>query len=223
MQGSYKDNGLPRPYYMKPSKRGSAYDKMPRLVFLTNLRKLTGYILMLALFGLCVYLVGQELRPQPDTTYELMLPDTKQPQANIGDVGKFVDSTNDKAAERVDLSLNKVQNSKGEFGHAVLEAPKGGLVNEGPIVGNDEGLVIDGKKTKADADTVPTTNDRVKASRNDLSDPEKLNGAAKAAANDAKAKSELKAAAKLADAAEVEAKEQVVAAEVERIMDETKG
>ncbi|PVH17723.1 uncharacterized protein CXQ87_000616 [Candidozyma duobushaemuli] len=43
----------------------------------------------------------------------------------------------DRADEKVALA-SKEQN-------IVVEAPKGGSVNEGPIVGNDEGLVVDGK------------------------------------------------------------------------------
>lgn len=148
MQGSYKNNGLPRPYYMKPNKRGSAYEKMPRLVFLTNSRKLTGYIIMLVLFGLCMFMVAQEMRPHPDAEYELV-PQTKVGKLN-GDVGKLVDlaKVDDKATEKADLAQNKAQNAKGEYGKAVLEAPKGGMVNEAPVVGNDEELVIDGRKKK---------------------------------------------------------------------------
>ncbi|QWU86331.1 hypothetical protein CA3LBN_000549 [Candidozyma haemuli] len=139
MQGSYKNNGLPRPYYMKPhSKRTKAYEKMPRQFFLTNSRKLSGYIVMLFFFGLCIYMISQELKEKPDIAYELVDPLEKQSDNN-GDVGKLVDSSKmeDRADEKVALA-SKEQN-------IVVEAPKGGSVNEGPIVGNDEGLVVDGK------------------------------------------------------------------------------
>lgn len=139
MQGSYKTNGLPRPYYMKPhSKRTKAYEKMPHQFFLTNSRKLTGYLVMLFFFGLCIFMISQELREKPEPTYELVDPLEKQSDNN-GDVGKLVDSSKveDRADEKVALA-SKEQN-------IFVEAPKGGSVNEGPIVGNDEGLVVDGK------------------------------------------------------------------------------
>ncbi|GEQ70226.1 hypothetical protein JCM33374_g3902 [Metschnikowia sp. JCM 33374] len=151
MQGSYKNNGLPRPYYMKPSKRGSVYDKMPRHAFLTNSRKLTGYIIMLFLFGLCVFLISQEFKVPADTSYEIVGSNSKSSSdKNSGDVGKFVDSAiaGDLENDKTDLAQNRAQNSKGEYGHAVMEAPKGGMVNEAHIVGNDEDLIVDGKTKK---------------------------------------------------------------------------
>lgn len=93
---------------------------------------------MLFFFGLCIFMISQELKEKPDPTYELVDPLEKQSDNN-GDVGKLVDSSKmeDRADERVALA-SKEQN-------IVVEAPKGGSVNEGPIVGNDEGLVVDGK------------------------------------------------------------------------------
>lgn len=150
MQGSYTNNGLPRPYYMKPSKRG-AYDKLPRLVFLTNSRKLTGYLIMLVVFGLCVFMIGQELRPQPDAGYELVSPDAEKPKAAANGVADstLAEDTNEKSNlgldKGLDKGLNKGQYSKGEYGRAVMEAPKGGLVNEGRVVGTDEDYVVEGR------------------------------------------------------------------------------
>lgn len=173
MQGSYNNNGLPRPYYMKPSKRGSAYEKMPRQIFLTNSRKLTGYIVMLFLFGLCVFFITQELKEPVGTEYELVAPEGAGMGAgsagkNLGDVGKLVDlkTGEEQANEKADLALNKVQNSKGEYGRAVLEAPKGGMVNEGPVVGTDEDMIIDGrKKTPGKNQYVASGGNTVKAAR----------------------------------------------------------
>lgn len=153
MQGSYKNNGLPRPYYMKPNRRGSAYNNVNNLFFLTNSRKLTGYLVMLVLFGLCMFMVAQELKAKPEPTFEIMDSLEVKGGKNLGDVGNLVDSADkkDKNFEKPQVAVNKAQNSRGEYGHAVLEAPKGGLVNEGPVVGNDEGLVVDGKTKKIPA------------------------------------------------------------------------
>lgn len=150
MQGSYKNNGLPRPYYMKPNKRGSAYENASRLVFLTNSRKLMGYVVMLVLFGLCMFMVAQEIKPKPDALYEIMNAVEVKEAKNNGDVGNLVDSDKkDKNFEQPQVANNKAQNSRGEYGHGVMEAPKGGMVNEGPVVGADEGLLVDGKTKKA--------------------------------------------------------------------------
>lgn len=168
MQGSYTNNGLPRPYYIKPNKRGSAYDKMPKQIFLTNSRKMVGYLVMLFFFGICVYMIGQELKPHTDVTYEIVSSaNDAGSDKNLGNVGHLVDSGKgeDKPLEKLDLALNKAKNSKGELGHGVLEAPKGGIVNEAPNVGNDQDLVIDGRK-KGPTDREKNGND-VKASRGD--------------------------------------------------------
>lgn len=149
MQGSYKNNGLPRPYYMKPNKRGSAYEHATRLVFLTNSRKLMGYLVMLVLFGLCMFMVSQELKPKPDMLLEIMDPLEVKTTKNNGDVGNLVDSDKkENNFEQPQVANNKAQNSHGEYGHGVMEAPKGGMVNEGPVVGADEGLLVDGKTKK---------------------------------------------------------------------------
>ncbi|OVF09315.1 hypothetical protein A9F13_05g01078 [Clavispora lusitaniae] len=167
MQGSYKDNGLPRPYYMKPTRKGSAYDRMPRNFFFSRTRKLSGYLLLLILFSFCMYLVGQELKPAPPTTFELDTASNAKAGLTRGDVGKLVDSDKgeQKENEKGDLASNKAQNSKGEYGHAIPEAPKGGMVNEAPVVGNDEDLVVDGKTKKKIVDAVAPAKVSVKASR----------------------------------------------------------
>lgn len=102
---------------------------------------------MLFMFGLCIFMIAQELKASPDAEFEIVSPSSMK----NGDVGRLVDSSKgeDKAFEKADLAGNLAQNSKGEVGHAVMEAPKGGMVNEGPIVGTDEGLVIDGRAKKS--------------------------------------------------------------------------
>lgn len=152
---------------MKPSaRRGGAYDKKPRQFFMTNSRKLTGYIVMLALFSLCVYMIGQELRPSYPTLFEIVKNEPEKKSTNTGgtqkqgglslnngDVGKLVDSSKgeDKAFEKVQLANNKAENSRGQLGNGVAEAPKGGMVNEGHVVGTDESLVFDGKTKNGQA------------------------------------------------------------------------
>lgn len=105
---------------------------------------------MLVLFGLCMFMVAQELKTQPEPSFEIMDVLEVKGGKNVGDVGKLVDSADkkDKNFEQPQVAVNKAQNSRGEYGHAVLEAPKGGMVNEGPVVGTDEGLVVDGKTKK---------------------------------------------------------------------------
>ncbi|KAK6464537.1 hypothetical protein DFJ63DRAFT_311839 [Scheffersomyces coipomensis] len=82
MQGSYKNNGLPRPYYMKPSKKrigggvgsNSPYDnfKQPIVFFTSSPRKLLGYVVMLILFGTCIYWISQDIKTQPEPSYEIV-------------------------------------------------------------------------------------------------------------------------------------------------------
>lgn len=105
---------------------------------------------MLFLFGLCVFMVAQELKPRPDSAFEIAHVLDVKGAKNNGDVGRLVDSADkkDQNFEKPQVAVNKAQNSRGEYGHAVLEAPKGGMVNEGRVVGADEGLVVDGKTKK---------------------------------------------------------------------------
>lgn len=158
MQGSYNNNGLPRPYYMKPvlSKKHSPYDKMPNTFFTTNKRKLLGYMMILFLFGSCMYLVSQELKPGPDPVYELVHSNSQQaakvPNDNTN-IDHMVDSIKnaDRETEKAGLAGNLAQGSKGDIGHGVVEAPKGGIANEAPVVGNDADSVVGNGKGQVDA------------------------------------------------------------------------
>ncbi|KAK6202777.1 uncharacterized protein RJT21DRAFT_118853 [Scheffersomyces amazonensis] len=197
MQGSYKNNGLPRPYYMKPSKKrmgvvgtNSPYDnfKQPVVFFTNSPRKLLGYLVMLLLFGTCIYWMSQDLKPQPDPTYEIVKTTGDLSNENIknneppiiGDIPEInvksngnnenkninvdIDDINDnvniknnekisnvdvnkagnakKDSDNIDLAGNFAKGSKGEKGIGVVEAPKGGVANEAPIVGSDEDKII---------------------------------------------------------------------------------
>ncbi|CAK7895193.1 hypothetical protein CAAN1_10S01948 [[Candida] anglica] len=142
MQGSYKNQGLPRPYYMKPTamKKNSPYNKAPQSFFSTPRRKVLGYIVLIFLFGTCMYLISQDIKTQPDPVYTVVKPD-----ASIN-LDKMVISAKDadKEADKVGLAGNLAQGSKGEIGMGVAEAPKGGIANEAPVVGNDKNDVVDG-------------------------------------------------------------------------------
>ncbi|CUM64013.1 uncharacterized protein PRCAT00001601001 [Priceomyces carsonii] len=147
MQGTYKDNGLPRPYYMKPSrKKLSHYEKLPINAFNTPRRKLLGYIVMIVLFGSCMYWISQDLKPKPDPVYEILEADDVN--KNIENIVNTVGSVADKESDNLGLAGNLAQNSKGQIGHGVLEAPKGGIANEAPLVGNDEDEVVGNMKGK---------------------------------------------------------------------------
>lgn len=151
MQGSYKNNGLPRPYYMKPHKRGM-YESMVRASYHTNSRKLMGYVMLLFFFGLFTYMIGQELRAVPQAAYEIVPKSALGTGGNYGDVKNFVDSSKNKEKFlENDALLKSSKASLLLFDNVVSEAPKGGLVNEAPMVGNDEELFIDGKKSSGDA------------------------------------------------------------------------
>ncbi|KAF8002653.1 hypothetical protein HF325_003618 [Metschnikowia pulcherrima] len=139
---------------------------MPKLVFLTNSRKvdrLLGHAL--SFWTLCL-LNFAGAQSAAETDYELV--GATRNDKNTGDVGKLVDSAkaSDLENDKPDLAMNKVQNSKGEYGRAVMEAPKGGMVNEAHIVGNDEDLVVDGKTKKNSQEKLsPSKNQGFKASR----------------------------------------------------------
>lgn len=151
MQGTYKNNGLPRPYYMKPStkkKFQSPYDKMPRTFFTTPMRKIIGYIMMLLLFGVIMYWVAQDMRPTPDPEYEVIspellrnnpIPQVNKPQENFDNMVK-IGKNADGEIDNVDLAGNMAQGSNGEIGLGVAEAPKGGIANEGGVVGAEKVL-----------------------------------------------------------------------------------
>lgn len=150
MQGSYK--GLPRPYNMKPikNKKRSPYDNAPHNYFNSPRRKIVGYFIMLILFSCSCYWLGQSLRTQPETAYELEIdPVNKKLMANLDDVDKIAGKISDIDDEgnKVELAGNLAANSKGDVGLGLKEAPMGGIANEAPIVGNDEDLIVKGKKS----------------------------------------------------------------------------
>lgn len=97
---------------------------------------------MVIMFGLIMYMISQDLKSPSETVYELETPNDHV-DSNNGDVGKLVDSAKveDQANEKLELAKNEQTNM-------VVEAPKGGSVNEGPIVGNDQGLVVDGRSSQ---------------------------------------------------------------------------
>lgn len=154
MQGSYKSNGLPRPYYMKPSKRKhSPYAnlKEPVSFFNTPRRKLMGYITVFLLISTLMWWLSQDLKDRPDKIYELV-PETDHPPENklnlgksshnLDDVVKNAGSKADKEIENLGLAENLAAGPKGEKGKGVLEAPKGGIANEAPVVGSDEDKIV---------------------------------------------------------------------------------
>lgn len=150
MQGSYKKNELPRPYYMKPSSKlkRSPYDKMTALTafFNSSRRKFLGYVVMLFLFGSCIYWMAQDLKPTPEPKYEIDRPsrnnhdiDTKR-IANEPAIDNILNAANadaDKESKNVQLAKD-VKSDKA----IVVEAPKGGVANEGAVVGSDEDKII---------------------------------------------------------------------------------
>lgn len=170
MQGIHGSNGLPRPYYMKPSKKkgSSPYDNLNGSInaFNTPRKKLVGYLVLLVLFGTCMFWVSQELRPVPDVKYEIAkepasggekgtiannkqeINGAKDPKDNLNNIVNAVGKA-DKESANVELADNLAQGSKGEKGKVVYEAPKGGIANEAPVVGSDEEKLIGtGKKSK---------------------------------------------------------------------------
>lgn len=62
--------------------------------------------------------------------------------ANLDNIVNAVGSKADKESENIDLAGNLAQGSKGEKGIGVVEAPKGGIANEAPIVGTDEDELV---------------------------------------------------------------------------------
>lgn len=158
MQGSYKNNGLPRPYYMKPSKskKLSPYDNLPNNFFKSPRRKIVGYFIMLFLFCLSVYSLGQSLRARPVLDFEL---EDKQDILSKEDIlepnlGANIDVSGPEKDESGNIGLagNMAAGSNGDVGLGVQEAPKGGIANEAPMVGNDEEAIMKGKKKAADTE-----------------------------------------------------------------------
>ena len=149
MQGSYKNQGLPRPYYMKPhaTKKLSPYDKAPKQFFTSPKRKLMGYLVLIILFGSCMWLVSQDVKDQRDPVYEVV----KTPEVEVnGNINKMVNQAlnADKEIENVDLAENKAEGPAGKKGFGVAEAPKGGIANEAKVVGVDSDKIVDGATKK---------------------------------------------------------------------------
>ncbi|CAN3365717.1 hypothetical protein DICA3_F20120 [Diutina catenulata] len=150
MQGSVGNNGgLPRPYYMKPSKKKqSPYDKMPRNFFNSNKRKLAGYIVMLSLFSLVMWWVAEALRFEPDPIYEVVRHESPEAQSNLINLDNVNAKDNDKEGANADLAAGLAKGSKGDKGYAVDEAPMGGIANEAPVVGSNEDEIVGNGKPK---------------------------------------------------------------------------
>lgn len=145
MQGSYKTNGLPRPYYMKPSLNLSPYHKKAKSVFNTPRRKLVGYTILLILFGTFMYWISQDLKDtMGQKSYEIIQPDADFNSKNLDGIDKIKNA--DKESENVGLASNFAQGSKGDIGVGVAEAPKGGMANEAPLVGNDDLVAVKSPK-----------------------------------------------------------------------------
>lgn len=165
MQGSYNNNGLPRPYYMKPNKKKLPYSNLKEpIVFFNNpKRKLMGYLVMFMLIGTLMWWISQDIKIKPDAEYELARHETSSSSssnnnhqeknnnkinidsknnANLDNIVNAVGSKADKESENIDLAGNLAQGSKGEKGIGVVEAPKGGIANEAPIVGTDEDELV---------------------------------------------------------------------------------
>lgn len=170
MQGSYNNNGLPRPYYMKPNKKRLPYTNLKEpIVFFNNpKRKLFGYLIMFMLIGTLMWWVSQDIKMKPDPEYELAHLDSgssssssninlnnannnnknnkinidSKNNANLDNIVNAVGSKADKESENIDLAGNLAQGPKGDKGIGVVEAPKGGIANEAPVVGNDEDELV---------------------------------------------------------------------------------
>ncbi|MCH0629577.1 hypothetical protein JNB11_06350 [Kocuria palustris] len=151
MQGSYKDKGLPRPYYMTPSKKKhSPYNDLPQNFFNSSRRKLIGYLVVLLLFGTMMWWISQDLRVQPEPIYEVVHHDDAADalMQNGFDIGNVNIKDNMKEADNADLAAGLSAGSKGDKGYAVDEAPKGGIANEDLVVGSDEDLIVGNGKAK---------------------------------------------------------------------------
>ncbi|KAI5970279.1 hypothetical protein CANMA_000631 [Candida margitis] len=156
MQGSHHSNGLPRPYYMKPSskKKNSPYNnlKEPIIFFNTPRRKLVGYVFMFLIIGTLMWWVSQDLKDKPDLEYEVVPADQHASSSskhgldndnhNLDNMVKGVGSKADTEKDNIDLAGNLAAGSKGEKGLGVAEAPKGGIANEAPLVGNDADQIV---------------------------------------------------------------------------------
>lgn len=128
---------------MKPLKH-SPYNKHAKSFFNTTRSKALGYMILLLIFGTFTYWVSKDLRPGREPTYLIVSPEADF-KNNIDGIAGVKDA--DKEAEKAGLAGNMAQGSKGEIGLGVAEAPKGGMANEAPVVGNEANGV--GKKMPA--------------------------------------------------------------------------
>jgi len=169
---------------MRPvKKRNSPYDKMPKQFFNSHKRRLFGYILMLTIFGIMMFIVAQDLKTKPDPIYEVVSHDL---DGNIDNIVNLRNSKADKEIENLDLAGNLAKAPDGKAGLGVAEAPKGGIANEAPVVGSDEEKIVgsgNGKKTgtgkvadakkldDADAAAIPGKVKGYKADKEDDGEP----------------------------------------------------
>ena len=91
--------------------------------------------------------ISQDFKGRPEVEYELVkneksgeknTPMDLKNSANLDKIVNAVGSKADKESENLDLAENLSEGSKGQKGIGVAEAPKGGIANEAPVVGNDE-------------------------------------------------------------------------------------
>ena len=102
---------------------------------------------MFSLIGILMWWISQDFKGRPEVEYELVkneksgeknTPMDLKNSANLDKIVNAVGSKADKESENLDLAENLSEGSKGQKGIGVAEAPKGGIANEAPVVGNDE-------------------------------------------------------------------------------------
>lgn len=140
MQGTYKKDGLPRPYYLKPAhKLKLPYSKTTFPYISHTKKKLLGYLVLLFLFGTFIHMMSQSMRPNPDLTIEIegnnINHGTEQREKENIELLRAPGNTQ-KDSENSDLANNLVRGSRGEIGYGMEQAPKGGIANEAPHASN---------------------------------------------------------------------------------------
>lgn len=82
-----------------------------------------------------MYWISQDLKESMEQpSYEIIQPDLEY-NKNLDDIVGIGNA--DKESENIGLAGNLAQGSKGDIGVGVAEAPKGGMANEAPMVGNE--------------------------------------------------------------------------------------
>lgn len=136
MQGTYKKDGLPRPYYLKPAHKLKFPYSKSKFPYLSHTKKkLLGYLVLLCLFGTFIHMTSQSMKPNPDVAIELEGNDVNQgaEQREKENVGMLRAPGNiQKDSENSNLANNLVYGSHGEIGYGMEQAPKGGIANEAP-------------------------------------------------------------------------------------------